>query len=209
MELLCKAFSGAVEVKDVSQGLVEAVVGRVGVMDLEGDVFLPGAFGERPVRVSSYNHRSWPSRGGLPPVGKGRIFERGDEVRAEIQFFLSTTDGREAFEQVKQMGELQEWSYGWLPGTEKQVKVTDAQREKGVRRSFVHVPVAEVSPVLLGASIGTKTMAVKCDACQAKADGEAGDDEPPPKEESPELRATIEAEVARARELLERAGSIA
>jgi hypothetical protein len=203
MDMMHKSMGVAsgVEVKDAEKGIVEAVVGRVGVKDLDDDVFLPGAFGDRPVRVGAYNHRSWPSRGGLPPVGKGRIYERGDEVRAEIQFFMSTSDGRESFEQVKEMGDLQEWSFGWLPGAEKQIKVTDRQKEDGVRRAFSHVPVAEVSPVLLGASIGTRTMYAKCDACGAEVEDEAG--EPP--EDPPELRAEIEAEVRRARELLERA----
>lgn len=164
MELMCKSFAdSAVEVKDAEKGIVEAVVGRVGVKDLEGDIFLPGSFGERNVRVSAYNHRSWPSRGGYPPVGRGRIYEEGDQVRAEIRFFLGTSDGRDHFTQVKEMGDLQEWSFGWLPGSERLAQVSDEQQADGVRRAFASVPVAEVSPVLIGASIGTRTTSVKYD----------------------------------------------
>lgn len=157
-----------VVVKDADQGIVEAVIGRTETKDLERDIFLAGAFGTRDVRVSSYNHRSWPHRGGLPPVGRGTILERGSDVVAQLKFFMSTSDGREAFDVVKEMGDLQEWSFGWLPGTEKLAELTPELKAIGVKRAFQSIPVVEVSPVLMAASIGTHTVAVKsCESCGA------------------------------------------
>lgn len=172
MDLASKSIGTAgVKVMDEEKGIVEAIVGRTGVVDLEGDIFLPGAFGTKDVRASAYNHRSWPVRGGLPPVGRGSIREDGDNVVATVQFFMGTADGRETFELVKEMGDLQEWSFGWLPGTE-----TEGEIPAGVkaRRAISKVPVAEVSPVLMGASIGTRTLGVKCDRC-AGEEGKGGE----------------------------------
>lgn len=200
LDLAHKAIASGVEVKDAEKGIVEAVVGRVNVKDHEDDIFLPGAFGDRDVRLSAYNHRSWPQRGGLPPVGRGTIKERGDEVVAELRFFMSTQDGREHFEQVKQMGDLQEWSFGWLPGTEVLSKVTDDLRDAGVRRAFKSVPVVEVSPVLMGASVGTRTTAVKCDACAAKAAELEEEEEIEPEANADDVTEEVEAKDAETEE---------
>lgn len=196
----CMGISG-VEVKDPERGEVEAVVARTNVMDRDGDVFLPGAFGTRNVRVSAYNHRSWPQRGGLPPVGRGSISERGNEVVAEMKFFMSTAEGRDAFEVVKEMGELQEWSFGWLPGGEVRGELTEDLVELGARRAIKSVPVEEVSPVLLGASVGTRTIGVKeCETCGQKLEDEAEPEEEPEETSDPsecELKEEIAQEVER------------
>ena len=167
------------EVKDASRGEVEAVVARVGVVDRDGDLFTVGSFGERSVRVSEFNHRSWPQRGGDRPIGRGTIRERGSDVVASLKFFMGTTAGREAFETVKELGDVGEWSYGWLPGTEKTAELSDEYRQLGARRVISDVPVVEVSPVLMGASIGTRTVAAKCDKCstdETEADEKAEKD---------------------------------
>lgn len=160
-DLELKSIASGCEVKDPTLGIVEAVVARVGVVDADGDLFLPGAFGKQKVRVSAYNHKSWPHRGGEMPVGRGTIEERADKVIATVQFFMKTSAGREHFEHVKEMAELQEWSYGWPPGGEKRAEVTEEMAAQGIRRAIKGVPVVEVSPVLMGASVGTGTLSVK------------------------------------------------
>lgn len=177
MDLAHKAIASGVEVKDAEKGIVEAIVGRTNVKDHDGDMFLTGSFGSRSVRLSAYNHRSWPHRGGLPPVGRGTIRERGDEVVASLRFFMNTESGREHFEQVKEMDDLQEWSFGWIPGTEKTESLTEEQRAAGIRKVIKEVPVVEVSPVLMGASIGTRTTSVKCEACQLAEEKAAKEEE--------------------------------
>lgn len=188
-----------VTVKDAEQGLVEAVIARTGIVDRDGDVFLKGAFGTKNVRVSAYNHRSWPQRGGLPPVGRGTIREQGDEVVAEMKFFLGTAEGRDAFEVVKEMGDLQEWSYGFMPGSATRSQVTPELEKLGAKQAFKSVPVEEVSPVLLGASFGTRTVGVKeCQSCGQPVPED--DDTEVQKGDEPsdcELKAKIEEQVKR------------
>jgi phage head maturation protease len=144
----------AVEIKDASQGLIQAVFSTFDVIDRDGDVTRKSAFRNgAPVRISAYNHASWE---GALPVGKGTIRVTDNEAVLEGQFFMNTTAGRDTFEVVKAMGELQEFSYGF--------HVTDSEpgevEGKSVR-IIKGVDVAEVSPVLLGAGVGTRTLAVK------------------------------------------------
>lgn len=144
-----------VHVKDADLGTVEAVFSKFNVIDHDGDVTLPSAFEDgAPVRISAYNHGS--SLGAALPVGKGRIKVGRDEAVMEGQFFLDTTHGRDTFAVVKHMGEIQEWSYAYdildaEPG------VQDSQRVQVLKSLRVN----EVSPVLVGAGIGTRTLSAK------------------------------------------------
>jgi hypothetical protein len=147
-----KRFSG---VKAVSgKGEVSAVFSTLNVVDKDRDVTVPGAFTDgAEVVISSYAHGSW---GGSLPVGKGTIREVGDEAVFEGRFFLDTTAGADTFEVVKQLGARQEWSYGYdildaEPG------VFDGQDVQYLKRLKVH----EVSPVLVGAGVNTRTLGVK------------------------------------------------
>lgn len=152
-----------VEVKDAEKGIVSAVFSTFNVVDHDGDVTLRGFFEDgQKVRISAYNHTSW---SGPLPVGKGVIHTTDTEAILDGQFFLNTTAGRDTFEVVKQMDDLQEWSYGFdvRPGASRhgefngqQVRFLQAMSD-GTPGGDVH----EVSPVLLGAGIDTRNLAVK------------------------------------------------
>lgn len=148
-----KALTG-LKITDEDQGLVRAVFSTFNVIDSDGDVTLPGAFEEgKAVRISAYNHTSW---GGALPVGKGTIHANDEEAILEGQFFLDTAAGRDTFAVVKQMGELQEWSYGF------DVIEAEPGHFNGEAVTFLkRVDVHEVSPVLLGAGVNTRTLAAK------------------------------------------------
>lgn len=144
---------------DEDKGVVTAVFAQMNVVDRGGDVILSGAFGEQEVVVSTYDHgSSLPFRGDLP-VGKGRIFEKGDEAIAELQFFLNTKSGREHFEVIKALGGLQEYSFGFL--VTETGELTEDLVKMGVDRVIKKVDVFEVSPVLLGEGLNTRTLTVK------------------------------------------------
>ncbi|MFF5445486.1 HK97 family phage prohead protease [Streptomyces sp. NPDC012888] len=147
---------GRVEIKDADKGTVKAVFSTFDVIDHDGDVTAPGAIEDGAlVRISAYGHASW---GGALPVGKGVVRIKGSEAILEGQFFMDTTHGRDTFETVKQLSEdgLQEWSYGF--------DVLDAEpveRDGRSVRLLKRLKVHEVSPVLLGAGINTRTLAAK------------------------------------------------
>lgn len=148
-----KALQG-LKITDESKGQVEAVFATLDVIDSDGDVTLKGAFDDgAPVRISAYNHKSWKD---ALPVGRGTIHEVGGEAILKGEFFLSTTHGRDTFETVKAMDDLQEWSYGY--------DVVDAEQGTKDDRSvqfLKKLKVHEVSPVILGAGVDTRTLAVK------------------------------------------------
>lgn len=148
-----KTLSG-VEIKSESEGRVLARFATYDEIDHHNDVTYKGAFEDgAPIVVSSYNHTSW---GGSLPVGKGTIREGKGYAYADLQFFLNTQAGRDTFETVKNLGPLQQWSYGFDV-------LEDGRDEiegKSVR-TLKKVKVHEVSPVLVGAGKSTATLAVK------------------------------------------------
>jgi hypothetical protein len=145
--MLHKTFE-AVEFKAAS-GRGTALFAAYNAVDKDGDVTLEGAFEDgAPIIVSAWQHTSWQT---ALPVGKGRIRTSRKGAMADIEFF-DTPTGREHAETVHQLGRMCQWSYGF--------DIVDSERGKfqgrGVRflkKMLVH----EVSPVLVGAGVGTRT----------------------------------------------------
>lgn len=153
-----KAFSG-VEIKSVDEGRVLAHFATYNEIDHHDDLTRKGAFEDgAEVVVSAYNHQSW---GGSLPVGKGRIRDGGTGAVADIQFFMNTQAGRDTFETVKQLGSLQQWSYGFDVVEKSREDVETPEGEQKSVRVLKKVRVHEVSPVMLGAGKSTSTLAVK------------------------------------------------
>lgn len=145
-----------VQVKDADEdkGEITAVFATFNVKDSDWDVTEPGAFEDgAPALISAYGHASW---SGMLPVGKGTISTTKTEAVFQGKFFLDTTHGRDTFLTVKETGELQEWSYGF-DILEHSYGEFDGQQVRFLKKLRVH----EVSPVLLGAGIGTRTLAAK------------------------------------------------
>lgn len=142
------------ELKAGDSGQVTAIFSTFDVVDHDGDVTLAGAFEDgAKVRISAYNHTSW---GGALPVGKGVIHADTKQAVMDGQFFTDTTHGRDTFNTVKQLEEIGEWSYGFDV-----IESSDGMFEDRPVRFLKQLKVHEVSPVLLGAGIGTRTLAAK------------------------------------------------
>lgn len=145
-----------IEVKDADKGEISAVFATIGVVDSDGDVTVKGAFETgAKVRISAYGHKSWE---GALPVGKGTIREVGKEALFEGRLFLDTVAGRDTFTVIKELGEdgLQEFSYGYDP-----VKFAYGEHDGQQVRFLEELKVHEVSPVLLGAGVGTRLLTAK------------------------------------------------
>ncbi len=147
-----------VKVLDESKGEVEAVFSTLNVVDKDKDVTLPGAFGDQTVRISAYNHQSWQ---GALPVGKGTISETPTNAVMKGQFFMDTQAGKDTFTVVKNLGELMEWSYGY-DIMERSEGVWPPDDANGQPVQFLKkLKVHEVSPVILGAGVDTRTLSAK------------------------------------------------
>ncbi len=148
-----KTFTAAMEIKaDGKPGEFRAVFSTFNVIDKDGDVTLPGAFKDgAPVRISYWGHR-WEDL----PVGRGVIHADEKQAWVDGQFFLDTLAGKETYTVVKNLGELQEWSYGYDVLNSEPGKLDDQEV-----RFLKELEVPEVSPVMLGAGIDTRTESIK------------------------------------------------
>lgn len=166
-----KSFQSAMQLKEDSEATGEftAVFSTLNVIDEDMDVTIPGAFTDgQPVRIAYWGHR-WHDL----PVGKGVIHSDGERAWVDGRFFLDTQSGRETYQTVKNLGELQEWSYGFDI-----LKQAYGEFEGRDVRFLEALDVHEVSPVMLGAGIGTHTTAIKGGRQETgEAQDDAGQDE--------------------------------
>jgi len=150
------------EFKLSETGDISLAFSRFNVIDSDQDVTFAGSMPTgKAVPMSAYGHTSWD---GAPPTGKGIVSERGDLGVFDGSFFMETDQGRNAYHTTKAMAELQEWSYGYAvldggPGT------FDGKSVRELRK----LDVFEVSPVLKGAGVGTRTLAIKSGAPESDA----------------------------------------
>ena len=146
----------SVAFKDVGKGEIEAVFATLGVVDHDGDVLTKDAFDDgAPVVISAYGHTS--HRGELP-LGYGNMVITEDEAKMAGRFLMDTPHGAAAFTTIKALSEagLQEWSFS-LRNVESHREKVDGQ----MANVITHVDVKEVSPVLEGAGINTRTIVAK------------------------------------------------
>ncbi len=147
-----KSFN--VTIKNADRGEVTAIFSTFNVIDSDGDVTLPGAFEDGvEVPISAYGHASWQ---GALPVGKARIRQTDTQAILEGQFFMNTAAGRDTFTVVKELGDLGQWSYGF-DVIEQSFGEFNGRQVRFLERVRVH----EVSPVLVGAGVGVRTLAAK------------------------------------------------
>ena len=159
-----KKESKAFQVKEVKgDGQVRAVMATLNVVDSDGDVTVSGAFGEQEAPIQPAHN--WNS----VPLGKARVYEDGDDIKAYLNFNLDIQEGRDWYAALKFDFEngtapLQQYSYGYAP---EEFRFGEF---KGDQVRFLEkVKVHEVSPVLLGAGINTRTLAVKSGLVKARS----------------------------------------
>lgn len=143
---------------DEVEGKVEAVFSKFNEIDSDNDVVLPGSiksgFGDKGVAMV-WAH-DWKD-----VIGRGEIEQDNDKAVFKGQFIMDTQKGRDAYNVVKAMGDLQQWSFGFeIKESENGMFKKDGGEEQEVR-FLKDVRVWEVSPVLVGANQNTHTLAVK------------------------------------------------
>ena len=135
-------------------GVGRAVISTLDVVDKDGDVTLPDAFGSQPTVVLPTH--DWQSI----PLGKGTVREEGDEAVVDFKLNLESPTAKEWYSFFKfdmENGEsLQEWSYGFDV-----LASSKGERDGKAVRFIEEVKVYEVSPVLVGAGINTRTVGIK------------------------------------------------
>ena len=134
-------------------GTGTAVFATLDVIDKDGDVTIPGAFGEQTVKLVGAHDWS------APNIGMAKIREVGSEAIADFKFYLDMDSAREWYKSVlanHKNGVPQEYSYGF--------RVEDsgsAEKDGKMVRELRKLQVNEVSFVLAGAGEGTRTVDIK------------------------------------------------
>ena len=153
------------KVLDASQGIVEAFVNTMGVIDHDGDVISPGAFNKSfsnlPIPVLSSHNQS-------EVVGKvvsaKPVSSHDDEddgpihrLHATMQMNMDTQGGREAFSNVS--GDfVREWSVGFnMHQDGSKIETIDGNQV----RVIDDLDWVETSSVIRGASPQTQTISAK------------------------------------------------
>ena len=180
------------EIKNDEKGEVAAVFSVFDKVDSDGDIVKAGSIksGFKSGDVPMVWAHKWDM-----PIGKGQIEQDDDKATFKGQFFMDTESGKEAYNLVKAMGELQQWSFGFKVDDSEYGKFKkDGSEEEEDVRFLKGLTVYEVSPVLVGANQETYTMAIKSntelleDIADAKAVMTTGSmNEPDPAEEAEEV----------------------
>ena len=152
-------FTKALAIKEMDEkGRGLALLANMKDVDKDGDTYSKGAFswksgGQWAPIVPAHNWKEM-------PFGKARVFEDGDEAIAELKLNLDTHAGRDWHAALKfdlETGNpVQQWSYGY--------DVLDfANESRGGQkvRNLKKLNVLEVSPVIVGAGKGTRTLEMK------------------------------------------------
>lgn len=180
-KLTHKAVGDAeVKVLDSAQGIVEAYVNTMDVIDEDGEIIQGGAFDASiAARLPSVAwFHDW--RTIVGKVTSAR--QDGNRLAATMQFNLDTQRGREAFSDVAG-GYVREWSVGFYNRADRMDQI-DGRKVRVIEQ----VDWVEVSPVLRGASPNTATAAAKSQ--------EPAADEPPAAATSDDAAATEQARAA-------------
>ena len=146
------------EIKNDEKGEVAAVFSVFDKIDSDGDIVKAGSIksGFKSGDVPMVWAHKWDM-----PIGKGQITQDDDKATFKGQFFMDTESGKEAYNLVKAMGDLQQWSFGFKVDDSEYGKLKkDGEEEQDVRY-LKGLTVYEVSPVLVGANQETYTMAIK------------------------------------------------
>jgi HK97 family phage prohead protease len=157
MDKEIKSFDLSIKEDGEEKGSVEAVFSVYNNVDSDGDVVVPGAVksGFANNQVPMVFAHKWDQ-----PIGKGVIEEKEDSAVFKGSFFMETEAGKEAYNLVKSMGDLQQWSFGFRVNDSEVGKVQKDDSETQAR-FLKDLTVYEVSPVLVGANQETYTLAIK------------------------------------------------
>lgn len=157
-----KSFTPAFKAAE-ADGTASWVMARLNVVDLDGDVTLPGAFGRQHFAILPAHDASH------VPLGKASLAEVGDEAVVEARFNLAIPAARDWHAAIMfdlaHPPAVQEYSYAYsLREGGAAYGDLDGRRVRYFRPLPDGSPgldVLETSPVLRGAGVGTRTLAAK------------------------------------------------
>jgi HK97 family phage prohead protease len=153
---------GVLKTEGDDAGTIEAVISTFDVVDRDGDIVLASAFEDGEAIPMVWSH-DWQM-----PIGKGVINVKDNRAVFKGRLNLNTDWGRNAYESIKDMGDLQEYSWGF------QILDSDiVDRDGEKRRAIKTTERFEASPVLVGAAGRGRTQTLSIKGATLAAQSEA------------------------------------
>jgi HK97 family phage prohead protease len=146
-----KKFTTRVDLKSGSEeGKIEAVISTFDIVDRDGEIVSRSAFKDGQPLPMVWAH-DW-----AKPIGKGVIKVEPTRAVFKGQLFLDTTLGLDAYRTMKAMGDLQEFSWGFLTKKADFVEIDGEEH-----RRILETEAFEASAVLVGSNPETGLLAIK------------------------------------------------
>tara|TARA_R100000773_G_scaffold392_1_gene699 strand:- start:2569 stop:3627 length:1059 start_codon:yes stop_codon:yes gene_type:complete len=176
---------------------LEAVFSLFDKVDSDNDITVSGALksGYEGNKVPLVWNHDWSK-----VIGRG-VIESDNEKAVFKGYFLNTESGKEAYETVKQMRDMQQFSYGFQVLDSETSTATDSKGEEIPVRVLKDVKVWEVSPVLVGSQQNSFVQALKSGLDQFEKEEDIEDEEEEKRALGDDIYTTREEAEARAEEL--------
>lgn len=148
-----KQKKGTMSIKAVGEGKATVVFATMEAWDKDGEWTEQGAFGEQIAKIAGAH--DWR----VPGLGKATIRESGNDAIAELEFNLDIHAAKDWFTALKYEFDNRipsEFSYGF-DVTAEEYGERDGRKGRILKALKVH----EVSPVMIGAGVNTRTLAAK------------------------------------------------
>jgi len=150
-----KIYNAPFNLKTQSSGEIECVFATTEVWDHDNDFTVKGAFGSQDnIILEPWNHNYM-----ALPVGRGRIYEKGNDAIFQGNFFLDTQGGHDHYETIRQLsdgGSPQEFSY-----TFDILQSEDIKHNGNSGRRLIALKVIGIAPVTRGAGLNTRLLSLK------------------------------------------------
>tara|TARA_R100000664_G_scaffold876_1_gene2494 strand:- start:1505 stop:2563 length:1059 start_codon:yes stop_codon:yes gene_type:complete len=176
---------------------LEAVFSLFDKVDSDNDITVSGALksGYEGNKVPLVWNHDWSK-----VIGRG-VIESDNEKAVFKGYFLNTESGKEAYETVKQMRDMQQFSYGFQVLDSETSTATDSKGDEIPVRVLKDVKVWEVSPVLVGSQQNSFVQALKSGLDQFEKEEDIEDEEEEKRALGDDIYTTREEAEARAEEL--------
>lgn len=142
-------------IKQVGEGKVMATLAKLGVRDRDGDVLRKGLVGGHQIVAIKPQHK-WDHVN----LGVADVYENGDTMEAAMEFNMNIQSAKDWWEAIRFSHEKRhrtQYSFGFEPTDQEHGQHSDGKSA----RFLNYITLAECSPVLIGASMGSQTLSVK------------------------------------------------
>ena len=150
-------------IKQVGEGKVMATLAKLGVRDRDGDVLRKGLVGGHQIVAIKPQHK-WDHVN----LGVADVYENGDSMEAAMEFNMAISSAKDWWEAIRfshEKGHRTQYSFGFEVTEQEHGQHSDGKAARFLKR----IAIAECSPVLIGASVGSQTLSVKAlTICQSR-----------------------------------------